>query len=285
MLTDFLSAWSEPAMRHAMVVHFPIVLSLVGIPVALAAALGAKNGKAMRWTALAVYLGITGMGVLARNSGHSAQDAIYGSLSDEVQTLVEEHDELGHKVWMLGTVVTVLIGASFFHIRNLRLATSWLAVAGALFTAGWTGVTADHGGRLVYEHGAGTPGVIADLLVGDVSADAEPDARIAFFRREVRPILVNNCFRCHNPSRAERAGGLNQTTIAGLLAGGRSGAAIVPGRPGESLIMEAVRGTDPDFVMPPGDNPRLADGQITVLERWITEGAVWEPFEYQLPDD
>jgi hypothetical protein len=243
MLTDFLSAWSEPAMRHAMVVHFPIVLSLVGIPVALAAALGAKNGKAMRWTALAVYLGITGMGVLARNSGHSAQDAIYGSLSDEVQTLVEEHDER------------------------------------------WTGVTADHGGRLVYEHGAGTPGVIADLLVGDVSADAEPDARIAFFRREVRPILVNNCFRCHNPSRAERAGGLNQTTIAGLLAGGRSGAAIVPGRPGESLIMEAVRGTDPDFVMPPGDNPRLADGQITVLERWITEGAVWEPFEYQLPDD
>jgi hypothetical protein len=36
--------------------------------------------------------------------------------------------------------------------------------------------------------------------------------------------------------------------------------------------------------MPPGDEV-LTDAQIAALERWITEGVTWEPFEFQLPDD
>ena len=165
----------------------------------------------------------------------------------------------------------------------MRLAAAWLAVAGSLFAAAWVASSADHGGRLVYEHGAGTPDRIAGLVAADASAADDQDARITYFDRVVRPILVENCLRCHNPKRAERSGGLDQTTIAGLLAGGRSGPAVVPGRPGESLLIQSVRGTDPDLLMPPGDE-QLSDEQVTALERWIAEGAVWAPFEFQPPD-
>jgi uncharacterized membrane protein len=284
MLTHFMDAWGDPGMRHAMVVHFPIVLSVVGIPAAVAAALVKDKTRAMRWTALVLYVALALSGMLARNSGHDAHDAVYGSLSDEAQRLLEEHEELGDKIWLFGAAVAVLVGLSFARNRKLRLPSSWLAVAVAVAAAGWTANTADHGGRLVYEHGAGTPDEIAELLGRDASTEPGEDARITFFRQVIRPILIENCFRCHNPRRAKRAGGLNQTTIAGLLAGGHSGPAVVPGRPDESLMIQAVRGTDPDFRMPPGDEV-LTDEQIAALERWVAEGVTWEPFEFQLPDD
>ena len=165
----------------------------------------------------------------------------------------------------------------------LRASSAWLAVAGGLFIAGWVGNAADHGGRLVYEHGTGTPDQAAEIVA---STDPDPapsaDPRVAFFRDAVRPILVGNCLRCHNPRRMKRAGDLDQTTIGGLLAGGWSGPAIVPGNPGESLLIAAVRRVDPDLEMPP-DRDKLPEETIAILEKWIADGAVWEPFEYPPP--
>jgi uncharacterized membrane protein len=285
MLTQFLNAWNDPAMRHAMVVHFPVVLSLVGIPFAAAAALMADKTRALRVAALVLYLALAASGMMARASGHDAHDAVYGSLSDEGHALLEEHDELGHQVWLFGAIVAALVAVSFARKPALRLPSAWLAVAGGVFAAGWVAVTADHGGRLVYEHGAGTRGAITGILeAGDAAAEPGEDPRVAFFRRQVRPILVEHCLRCHNPARARKAGALDQTTIAGMLTGGRSGPAVLPGRPGESLLIQAVRGTDPDFRMPPKDEA-LTTAQIAALERWIAEGVAWEAFEYQVPQE
>ncbi len=79
-----------------------------------------------------------------------------------------------------------------------------------------------------------------------------------------------------------RAGGLDQTTMAGLLTGGLSGPAIVPGRPDESLLIKAVRWVDEDLQMPMAED-KLADDRIAALEKWIADGAVWEPFEFTRP--
>ncbi len=284
MLTHFMNAWNDPAMRHAMVVHFPVVLSVVGPPLAAAAALMKDRTRAMRSAALALYLALAVSAFVAARSGETAEDAIRGSLSDEASTLVHEHEELGEKVWPLATAVWVLLVVALVRNPKLRLPSAWLAVAGALVTAGWVANTADHGGRLVYEHGAGTRGGIAGLLEADPLAEPDEDARITFFRQKVRPILIEHCLRCHNPARAKKSGGLDQTTIAELLVGGRSGPAVLPGRPGESLLIAAVRGIDPDLQMPP-EGEALTDRQIAALERWIAEGVAWEPFEFQLPDD
>jgi len=119
-------------------------------------------------------------------------------------------------------------------------------------------------------------------MVTETPSPPAGDPRIAFFNDQVRLILVNNCLRCHNPERMERAAGLDQTTIAGLLTGGMSGPALVPGRPHESLLIRAVRWEDPDLKMPRGKD-QLPEAQIAVLEKWIADGAVWEPFDYEVP--
>ena len=288
MIQDFLDAWSNPSLRHAMVVHFPVVLSLAGIPFAVLAALwrvGDKpRGTTMRWTALAVYLALSVSAFTARQTGEGAEHAIEGSLSKAAEDELEEHESDGHNLWLWPAAVTVLLGVSFVPNRIVNMASVWAAVAVGLLGAERVAHTAEHGGRLVYEFGAGTPDDFAALLGEGGDAEPAADPRLDFFRRQARPVLVDNCFRCHNPRRARRSGRLDQTTIAGLLRGGMSGPAIVPGRPEESLLITAVRWEDPDLQMPP-NKEQLSEENIAALERWIAEGAVWEPLDFQSPEE
>jgi hypothetical protein len=186
-------------------------------------------------------------------------------------------------VWVFGGAVAAIAGAGFARPRALQLGAAWTAAAGGVFTAAWTANTADHGGRLVYVHGAGTPGA-RGIQHASTDPPAAPggDPRIAFFNDQVKPILVSNCLRCHNPERMERSAGLDATRIAGLLAGGETGPAVTPGRPHESLLIRAVRWADPDLKMPRGKD-KLPEAQIAVLEKWIADGAAWAPFDYEVP--
>src|SRR5688500_6457834 len=70
-----------------------------------------------------------------------------------------------------------------------------------------------------------------------------------FFEKKVRPILVERCLECHSAEKKIK-GGLALDSRAGWEAGGDAGPAIVPGKPDESLLVKAVRYTDPDLQMP-----------------------------------
>ncbi len=275
---QFLEAWNQPAMRHAMVGHFPIVLSVIGLPFVILAAMWGRRVKSLRWIAVATYLLLVISAYVTRNAGDAAHDAIAGSLSDEAHELLEEHEDLGDNVWLLALIPTVFLGLSFVPKPKVRHPAAWLAVIGALVTAARIAETADHGGRLVYEHAAGTPDQWALMFpAGESEAQPTDDARLTFFRNQVRPILAEYCWGCHNPKRYKRAGGLDQTSIAALLRGGMSGQpAVVPGRPSDSLMIQKLRHDDEEERMPPGDDP-LPEDLIGTLERWIAEGAVWEP--------
>lgn len=89
------------------------------------------------------------------------------------------------------------------------------------------------------------------------------------FEIHARPLLVRHCIRCHGETKHEA--GLNLTTRAGLLAGGESGPAIVPGSPEESLLLEALRYESHE--MPP--TGRLPDPLIEGFAVWIAAGATW----------
>ena len=89
-----------------------------------------------------------------------------------------------------------------------------------------------------------------------------PDqARVEFFERKVRPLLVDNCYNCHSASTNSK-GGLRVDDRNGLIAGGAGGPAVVPGKPEESLLLKAVRHED-DLKMPP--KKHLSDEQIADL--------------------
>ncbi len=276
----FFDAWNDSAMRHAMVVHFPIVLSILGVPLALLAVLVRRDRNPFQWTALAVYALLAASAYYAAEiSGESAHDAVRGSLPEDGAATLEEHKTLGEGVWMYAGGAALLIGASLAPRRWARVGGGWLSVGAGCFIAWWVADTAEHGGRLVYQYGAGTK-----LRAAVVSAATEPaaDPRVEFFRTQVRPLLVDACLRCHNPTRPRLPGGLNLTTIEGILKGGVSGPAVVPGDPDGSLLITAVRHIDPALKMP-AKSDKLADEEIAVLERWVREGAVWEAFEYQPP--
>ena len=104
------------------------------------------------------------------------------------------------------------------------------------------------------------------LLHAQTSNASDPD----FFEAKVRPVLANNCFACHAES---GLGGLHLDSEEGMKKGGNHGPAVVPGDPAKSLLINAVRQTDPGLKMPLGG--KLTDPEIAVLAAWVKAGAVW----------
>ncbi|HKD09164.1 MAG TPA: PSD1 and planctomycete cytochrome C domain-containing protein [Bryobacteraceae bacterium] len=97
-----------------------------------------------------------------------------------------------------------------------------------------------------------------------------PDA-LAFFSTKVRPLLKNNCDACHNAN--NKAGGLSFESRESVLKGGADGPAANPGKPEESLLVQAVEHKG-SLKMPMG-KPQLADADIAILRQWVAQQLPW----------
>ena len=100
---------------------------------------------------------------------------------------------------------------------------------------------------------------------------------LAFFESKVRPLLIEHCYECHSTQSGEDKGGLLLDSRAGLLTGGDTEPAIVPGKPDESLLIDAVRYGDL-YQMPP--KYQLAKDEVNILVEWVNRNAPW-PAESQ----
>jgi mono/diheme cytochrome c family protein len=123
------------------------------------------------------------------------------------------------------------------------------------------------------------------LLVGGLSVfpcaranaeEATTPAAAPTFEGSIRPILKTYCFQCHG-EQGKREGNLDLRLRRLIVAGGDSGAAIVPGTPAESYLLQRVR----DGEMPPSDDAmKLSADQVALIERWIAADApaFWAKF-------
>ena len=93
--------------------------------------------------------------------------------------------------------------------------------------------------------------------------------QLRFFETNVRPVFVEQCQKCHGDKK--QWGGLRLDSREALMRGGDSGAAIVPGKAKESLLIRAVRHEDEDLKMP--KEGKLTERQIADLVRWVEMGA------------
>lgn len=108
---------------------------------------------------------------------------------------------------------------------------------------------------------------LASTFLATVSAD---ETMVSFYR-EIRPIFQSQCQGCHQP--AKQAGAYVMTDFDRLLAGGQSeSAAIVPGKPEESYIVDLITPVDGESEMPKGKSP-LSEPDIELIRKWIKEGA------------
>ena len=95
-----------------------------------------------------------------------------------------------------------------------------------------------------------------------------PDER--FFDTRVAPILIKRCLPCHNQEL--KNGGVSFLDRDSLLTADGRSPAIVPGKPEESALVDALR-HDGAIQMPPG--PKLPSKEIAILKDWIKRGAIW----------
>ena len=89
--------------------------------------------------------------------------------------------------------------------------------------------------------------------------------------REVKPLLATACVQCHGA--ANPKAGLRLDTAAAAHKGGDSGASITAGRPDASLLVTLLRGAHGDHPQMPYKRNPLTEEQVSLLSRWIAEGA------------
>ncbi len=93
------------------------------------------------------------------------------------------------------------------------------------------------------------------------------------YHRDIEPIFRHHCFGCHQS--AKRLGDYRMTDFASLLAGGETGqAAIVPGKPDESYLVDQITPIDGEAEMPKPPREPMSAVEIERVTRWIAEGAV-----------
>src|SRR4030095_7285939 len=81
-----------------------------------------------------------------------------------------------------------------------------------------------------------------------LAATDETEA-VDFFETRIRPVLGENCYKCHSVESKKRKGGLWLDSRAGILEGGDSGPVLVPGHPEKSRLIEALQYKNPDLQM------------------------------------
>ena len=131
-----------------------------------------------------------------------------------------------------------------------RVARVFPAVAMWIGMGGWVAARADGGAK---------------------PADAISPEAAEFFEARIRPILVEKCVSCHGPKK--QSSSLRLDSREAMLKGGDSGPAIVPARPEESLVIQAVAHRHEELKMPP--KGKLPDAEVAMLSRWVSMGAPW----------
>lgn len=99
------------------------------------------------------------------------------------------------------------------------------------------------------------------------------------FNDDIRPVLSENCFKCHGPDTATRKAGLRLDLPGpayGEIPEDKGKRAVVPGEPEQSELIRRITANNPDDRMPKG-KPPLKPEQITLLTEWIKQGAPYKP--------
>jgi len=132
------------------------------------------------------------------------------------------------------------------------------------------------------------PARLASLLIILISVSSliaeEPSKitpeQVEFFEKKIRPVLANNCYECHGPETQEAS--LRLDKYAFVTKGGDTGPAVVPGKPDQSEIVDAILYDPTGYQMPP--DGKLPQRDIENLIAWIKMGAPWPGAEQETVD-
>ncbi len=118
--------------------------------------------------------------------------------------------------------------------------------------------------------------IVLVILLGStpragLAGESDHRAAVDFFEKSVRPVLIASCQKCHGPQK--QSSELRLDSREAILKGGSSGPAIVPGKPDESLLVQAVAHSHDELKMPP--KVKLPAPDVAALRRGVEMGAPW----------
>ena len=119
-------------------------------------------------------------------------------------------------------------------------------------------------------------GPILIALSATAAEQAAPPsaAQLEFFEKEVRPVLADNCYKCHGPKKQKS--GLRLDSRELILKGGELGPIVVPGKPEVSrLILSVNHAKGQDVYAMPGEDEKLPPKAIAALTEWVRQGLPW----------
>ena len=142
-------------MTHAVAVHIPIALGVLGVPVVFVCAVMKMNNATLRWTAFAMYAALALAAFATVWTGQRSFADMPNAITPEARKLFETHQWLAGKVWIFAAVTAVLILACVIKRESFRVAVSMLVLLASVATGLCVGITGHYGGALVYKYGVG----------------------------------------------------------------------------------------------------------------------------------
>lgn len=279
--------WQNPAAWHAINVHMPVALAMLGIPLAIFVAVTRGGKPWLRWGTAVLYAALIMSALMAVQSGERAMDHLPAGASPEAWKQVDYHEYLARKVWIFATATLVLLLITAIPRKRFRQIGSVLATVAAVLTGIWVMIVGHAGGTLVYQYGMGVPPTsMAGAQVADAASESpttnvaatqpgiivkvELPSVIVSYTKQIKPIVDAKCMECHAADEAK--GKFVMTTVALMSKAGRkAGPGIVPHKPDDSSIIQYITGKKQPQ-MPKGDDP-LSKAEVQLFRDWIAAGA------------
>ena len=116
---------------------------------------------------------------------------------------------------------------------------------------------------------------VLGILTFSTMALAETVPQEISYKKDVKPILHDYCLNCHEPGgKGFEKSGLNMTTYQTLMKGTKFGSVIKPGDSFTSIFIQVIEGrVHSSIKMPYGMNGGLAKENISILKKWVEQGA------------
>ncbi len=158
-----LEILQHPQMLHAMVVHFPVALAILGIPLVYFCALAEHARPILLRVALGGYILLALFALLAAEFGEQAMAQVPGSAGPAALAMIDNHREMAEKLWMLAAGTAAFLALSLIRFQWVRNTALALAMIASIAVGLWVAVVGHLGGTLVYQYGVGTPAMTASF--------------------------------------------------------------------------------------------------------------------------
>jgi WD40 repeat protein len=109
-------------------------------------------------------------------------------------------------------------------------------------------------------------GLVLLLALRPAAAQQAPS-----YAKAVKPLLAKYCAECHHPGKTR--GDLDLSDIKAMMRGGQNGAAFVPGKPDDSLLVTLAEGKDNPKMPPEDARAQPAAAEVALLRAWVAAGA------------